>query len=149
VDHSLLVAPNEAALTASIEAFRTGESILTDPGVKEAVNQITEDTSLVLFAHAGRCAQVGAQFCPPDEVPIVRAVGAMLESTMLTMVADESPTRLRLAGRLTGLPKVKDIISLASEMMGLHTGACSGSGSTDEHHHGEHQPRHASAEESW
>ena len=149
VDHSLLVAPNEAALVASIEAFRTGESILSDPGVKEAVSQITEDTSLVLFAHAGRCAQVGAQFCPPDEVPIVRAVGAMLESTMLTLVADESPTRLRLAGRLTGLPKVKDIISLASEMMGLHAGAGPCSGSTDEHHHGEHQPRHASAEEDW
>ena len=153
VDHSLLVAPTDTALAASIEAFRSGESILSDPGVKAAIKQITDDTSMVLFAHAGRCAQVGAQFCPFDELPMVQAAAAILQSTMFTMVADESPTKLRLAGQLTGLPKVKDIISLASKMMAQQSKPCPGSKTTDtEHqkpHHKEQKPKHASAEEHW
>jgi hypothetical protein len=153
VDHSLLVAPTETALVASIEAFRSGESILSDPGVKAATSQITEDTSLVVFAHAGRCAQVGAQFCPLDELPMVQAAAAILETTMVTMVADESPTKLRLAGQVTGLPKVKDLISMASKMMAQHSEHCPGKeAATEEHkdtHHKEREAKHASAQEHW
>lgn len=117
LDHSVVVGLTEQAIAASIEAHRSGKSILTDAGVKAATEQITEDTSILLLAHAGRCVQVGAQFCPPDELPQVQMAGAMLGSTVLTLVADESPTRLRIAGELTGLPKVKDIIQLASKFL--------------------------------
>lgn len=117
LDHSVVVGLTEQAIAASIEAHRSGESILTDAGVKAATDRITPDTSILLLAHAGRSVQVAAQFCPPDELPQVQMAGAMLGSTVLTLIADESPTRLRIAGELTGLPKVKDIIQLASKFM--------------------------------
>jgi hypothetical protein len=117
IDHSVIVAPTKAAMAAAVETFRSGKSILTDPAVKAATGQITDETSIVLFAHAGRCAQIGAQFCPPEEMPIVRMVGDALGSMMLTAVIDESATRLRVAANLTGLPKVKDLIEMGSKMI--------------------------------
>ncbi len=153
VDGSLLVGLTETAMAASIEAFRSGKSILGDAGVHDATGRITPDTSVMLFAHAGRCARIGAQFCPPSEVPMVQAVGEILNTTMITVAADESPTRFRLSGRITGLPKVKDMVSLASKMMAAKS--CDrlrddDADKREQHsgHHGEQRgERHASATE--
>lgn len=120
LERSIIIAPTERAVAASIEASRSRTSILTDEGVKAAVDRLTPDTSLALFAHAGRCAQVASQFCPPHEVEHVRAVGALAGSTVVTLLADESPTRLRLAANVTGLPKAEDVIGMVSKMMAHH-----------------------------
>ena len=117
VDNNVVIGLTEQAIGASIEALRSGASILTDETVRRATDRITDDTSILLFAHAGRCAQIGAQFCSPSELPQVQAAAAILQTTILTVQADESPTRLRIAGELTGLPKIKDVIDLASKFM--------------------------------
>lgn len=78
---------------------------------------MTKDTSIVLFAHGGRCAQVGAQFCPPGELGEVKMAEAVLDSTLFTLFIDESATRLRIVGSLTGLPKVRDIIEMMPNVM--------------------------------
>jgi hypothetical protein len=131
LDHSVVVGLTEQAVAAVVDTVRSGKSILTDDGVRGATDQITADTSILLLAHAGRCMQVAAQFCPPNELPHVQMAGAVLGSTLVTLVADESPTRLRIASELTGLPKVKDIIQMASKFMAGGAG----------HHHA---TRHAS-----
>ena len=129
LDHSIVIAPTERAIAASIEAFRSGDSILSDAGVKAATGQMTDDTSILIFAHAGRCAQVAAQFCPPSEMGEVQMVGAVAGSTVATVLVDESPTRFRLAANVTGLPKVKDVIQMVSKVMGQQgLVSCDGSG---------------------
>jgi len=115
LDHSIVIAPTERAIAAVVETLGNGQSILADAGIKAAVEQITPDTSILLMAHAGRCAQVAAQFCPEHEVEEVQTVGRMLGSMLVTLVADESPTRLRVAGSIRGLPQVKDMIRLAAK----------------------------------
>ncbi|MCH7812573.1 MAG: hypothetical protein IID40_01000 [Planctomycetes bacterium] len=129
LDHSLLITPTERAAAASIEALRSGKSILTDPGVKTATERISADTSILALAHAGRCAQLAAQFCSPGELDEVRMMGAIFGNTIATVIADESPTRLHIAGNLTGLPQVKDIVKLISQFIAARA-ECDGNAST-------------------
>ncbi|MCP4247896.1 MAG: hypothetical protein GY778_12680 [bacterium] len=117
LEHSLLVTPTERAAAASIEALRSGKSILTDPGVKTATDRISADTSILAMAHAGRCAQMAAQFCPPGDLDEVQMMGAICGNTIATVIADESPTRLHISANLTGLPKVKDVVKLMSQFI--------------------------------
>jgi hypothetical protein len=120
VRNSLVIGLTEVAVKASIGAQRGGQSILKDEGVKAATDRMTEDTSIVLFAHAGRCAEIATQFCSEDEVAEVRQVAQIAGSTILTVTVDESPTRFRVSGNLGGLPQAKDAIRVFSQMMANH-----------------------------
>lgn len=117
-DDAIVIAPTDVAIAASLKAYRSGKSVLDDPAVRAATSRMTKDTSVFVMAHAGRCAQVGGQYCPPSELPTVTMVGEALGSTIFTLLADESPTKLRVSGTLTGLPRVENLIKLAGKAMG-------------------------------
>jgi len=117
LDRGIVISPSGRAVAAAAEARRSGKSILKDPAMKAAVDRLTETTSIVAVAHAGRCAQVAAQFCPPGDLDEVRMVGAIAGSTLVMLQADETPTRLRVAAHVTGLPQVKDVIEMMSRIM--------------------------------
>ncbi len=120
ISQGLVVSPSEAAIKAVLATGKSGKSILDDPGMSRATSRLGKDTSVAVIIHAGRAAQVGAQFCPPGELGEVQAAASLLSNTMFTLSADEAPNMFRLSGSLTGLPKIKDVISVASQMMAMH-----------------------------
>jgi hypothetical protein len=92
-----------------------GRGVLEEPVLRTGTAQLAEDTSVALIGHFGRLAQV-ARSVAPHEVPA--AIGLLAEAApnaMITVQADESPTRLRLAGNLSGIPAVEDVLAVLAE----------------------------------
>jgi hypothetical protein len=111
VDHNVWISPSKTAIAQSIAALHSGRSVLNDEVFGESVSGLSENTTLGVFVHPARCAQIVKQFVPPYEVAEIEPLLAAMADTVASMTIEHSDEILRVSGMVTGLPEVGPIVS--------------------------------------
>ena len=116
-DNDLLISPSRDVIARSLKARRAGSSIMKDPAFASSIDRIGPDSTIAMFVHAGRCAELAKAFMSPQEVAEMEPFTAVLGETVASLVVDHSGQKLQLSARLTGIPEIGGLISdvIASE----------------------------------
>ncbi len=111
VDHEMLIATSKNAVARSIQAKRTGASVLGDAKFAPVKRRIGKDTTRVIFIHPKRCAEIGKLFMGPDEIAEIEPWVDAMEDTVVSLVINHSDRELRLSAQVSGIPDVGDLVS--------------------------------------
>ncbi len=114
-DETIIVGSSLKAVTDSILALRGLGSVLDDAEMGNALARVNGETSLAIAANVGRLARVASLDATGDEAAMLKTVCSVADQTMLTVLVDETDTRLRLKACLANLPKVDAIVGKLAE----------------------------------
>jgi hypothetical protein len=109
--HYLLLAATESALTRSLDAQRSGKSVIDDPGFASLLARLGPHTTVALLAHAGRCAAIARPFLSPSDAAKFEPVAELLTRTSAFVTVDHSDRLLRLSVAVAGVPDVSGLVS--------------------------------------
>lgn len=111
VDNTLLISPSQSAMARSLTARRSGASIMDDPKFAASISQIGPDSTIAMFAHPGRCAQIASQFAPPEEFAEIEPWLDTLDDTVASAVVTHSGEMFRFSATVTGIPDISELVS--------------------------------------
>lgn len=115
----LVVGLTRTAIREALGAQKNGRSILKDETMRPALEALPADATLMILAHGGRCAALGAEMAPmARRVPMNVAANAM-KNTLVWIGLGESPAQFQFRAGLTGLPDVNELVQKFSPMMNL------------------------------
>lgn len=114
-ESAMVIGLTEQVIAQTLDAVASGRSIMGDEQMQPATTRVTGDTSVALVVHAGRVMNVMQAFAPQGDAQVMRQIAGVAGDTMLTVLIDESQTRFRIAGRLSGLPKVDDVLKVLAD----------------------------------
>lgn len=115
-ENSIIVGSTPAIIDQTLAAIQTGRSVLDEPALASATSLLADDTSVMFFGHVGRIASIAGRAAPPEEATHFHLLSEAARQTMFTFTVDESPTRLRMAGRFSGLPQVDTVVELLARV---------------------------------
>ncbi len=115
VGGNIVIGTSSRALSATIAAVRENSNVHGDAALQPALDRITPDTSVAVIGHVGRLVALGGSYASEQEAAITQLVGQAAPSALVTLLAEESPTRLRLAGTVAGLPQIPDVLEVLSQ----------------------------------
>ncbi|MGD2108886.1 MAG: hypothetical protein PVI86_05785 [Phycisphaerae bacterium] len=111
VDHDVLIASTKSAIARTVEAKRTGKSILDDDAYTAALAQMGPATTKAMFVHAGRASQIARRFVPPSELEEAAPIMALLTDTVASVITEHSGELFQVSTVVTGLPDVGGLVS--------------------------------------
>ena len=109
--HFLFIATTESAMARSLEAKRSGKSIVDDPGFAPLLAKIGPHTTLAVLANAGRCAALARPYVPAGEVGQLAPFLDLLQNTSAFFTVEHSERLLRVSAAVTGVPNVSGLVN--------------------------------------
>ena len=110
--NDVLIASTKSAMAQSIQAKRSGRSVLDDPAFAKSLTRLGADTTKALFVHPGRCAQIAKRFMGPAEIAEMKPVVAAMTDTVVSAVVDHSQGLFRVSAMVTGIPDVGVLVGM-------------------------------------
>ena len=107
-----LIVGTQGAVTASLQAAASGESIESDEGFGGLLAHVTPDTSKAVLVDVGRAVQVVAAMAQGNDARELAMIGQLAKGTKVSLVTDEAPNRLVIRAEVSGLPKYRDVFPL-------------------------------------
>jgi tetratricopeptide (TPR) repeat protein len=108
--NDVLMACSRAAMTKSIQAKKSGKSVLTDAAFTPALARFNENTTKLAALHAARGVKIAKHYMPPQDFQEVAPYVGVLTETAASISID-SNTLLRLSAQVTGLPDVSGVVA--------------------------------------
>lgn len=110
---AVVLSPSQNAIARALAAQAGGSSVLSDAGFSAAAQAMTPDTSLAVFAHAGRCLDLVRTIMPPNdrESAELARFGELLKSTVGSVILEQSDNRLGIVAKAKGLPNVSALVT--------------------------------------
>ncbi len=111
VEHEMIISPSRQAVERAIQTRRSGASILSDEKFQPVRDRISAATTKVVFFHPQRCARIGEQYMPPQELAEARPWIDAMDDTVVSMVLDHSDTEFHLSALIGNIPDVGELVS--------------------------------------
>jgi len=111
LDNAVLVSPSQSAMARSLAARRSAKSILEDPTFAASLSRLGPDSTIAMFAHAGRCVEIAKQFAPPQDVAELEPWLGVLDETVASLVVTHSGEVFRFSAMVSGMPDVGDLVT--------------------------------------
>lgn len=111
VGSTLVLASSETAMARALEARQSGRSIGTDAAFSHGLARVGEHTTLALFCHPGRCAQVAKLYMDADDIAEAQPIIDAMTETVGSIVVSHSGDTFHWSGRVTGLPNVGPVLA--------------------------------------
>ncbi len=107
-----LIIGTQGAVTASLQAAASGESIETDEGFGGLLAHVTPDTSKAVLLDVGRVVGIVAAISGGSDPQQLAMIGQLARGTKVSLVTDEATNRLVIRAEVSGLPKYRDVFPL-------------------------------------
>jgi tetratricopeptide (TPR) repeat protein len=110
-DNDVLITSSRSAIARSLQAKRSGRSVLDDPAFAKGLARLGPATTKAFFAHPGRCARIARGFMSPGEVAEIEPVIDMMTDTVVSALVNHSDGEFRLSAMVSGLPDVGELVA--------------------------------------
>ncbi len=109
--NDVLLSPSKEAIAAALRCSTEGESVLNDPAYSSSLGRIGRDSTIAVFAHAGRCIELARPMMGERDAEELSLVFGAANDLVGSLVVDHSPNTLRISLMATGLPQVGPILT--------------------------------------
>ncbi|MFQ5589593.1 MAG: hypothetical protein ACE5HE_00380 [Phycisphaerae bacterium] len=109
--NDVLLSTTREAMARSIQARRTGQSVLDDDVFAASLSRFGPDTTRGVFVHPGRVLGIARQFMSRQEFAEMEAFLPALSNTVASVVVDHSDNAFHLSCAVTGLPEVGGVVA--------------------------------------
>ena len=111
LDNAVLISPSQSAMARSLAARGSAESILEDPTFAASLSRLGPDSTIAVFAHAGRCVEIAKQFAPPRDLAEMEPWLGVLDETVASVVVTHSGEVFRFSTMVNGMPDIGELVS--------------------------------------
>lgn len=112
---NVVVGATREVIASSLRTLQGAANVTADPAMQAATARIGSETSVAFLAHVGRLAELAGAQGPGVDAAMCHLVAETAAETTAAIMIEESDTRLRVAGRLTNLPKVERVLEALAE----------------------------------
>ncbi|MBN2563528.1 MAG: tetratricopeptide repeat protein [Phycisphaerae bacterium] len=117
LDHCIAIGATRGAIKATIEAYNKQESILDDEVMGGMIDDMPNDSSIMIAAHVGRLAKVATGADEPGVAIVAGQVAQLCPHTVAWFGLGQSPNQLTLRTAVTGLPNVNEALKTFAPML--------------------------------
>lgn len=107
----LVISPSRSAISRSLEARKSGRSVLDDDVFRDALQTLSRSSTFALVCNPGRTARMAQNFMSARDRAEMMSIASMLESTLVSLCVEHSSTRLALRARVAGIPDVSGLVA--------------------------------------
>lgn len=111
LDNTVLISPSQSAMARSLAARRNAKSILDDPTFAASLSRLGPDSTIAMFAHAGRCVEIAKQYAPPRDLAEMEPWLGVLDETVASVVVTHSGEVFRFSAMVSGMPDIGDLVT--------------------------------------
>jgi hypothetical protein len=113
-----LVIGTQGAVTASLKAAASGESIEKDEAYAGLMARVTPHTSKAVLIDVGRAVSMVAGMSQGKDARQMAAISQIVNQMKVSLVTDEAPNQLVIRAEVSGLPKYRDVLPILQQEMG-------------------------------
>jgi len=107
----MIFSPSVGAIAHSLEARRSGRSVLDDQAFAAPVRALQDTSTFAFLCSPGRAVRMGEAHMSAGDRREIMPVAHLLESTLVSVRVEHSDTRLAIRAALEGVPDVSRMLT--------------------------------------
>lgn len=117
LDGCIAIGITKNALKAAITAHESKDNILKDEILGKALAGMPQDTSIMLAAHIGRCANVATGTGIPEAAMAGQQIAQFCKKMVVCFAVEQAPNQFSIRTSVSGLPNLNEVLKQYGPML--------------------------------